>query len=661
MNSKDLMCVNEIKVLALDMINEANSGHPGVVLSAAPILYTLYANHLNVIPTKPNWINRDRFILSCGHASALLYATLHMAGYNIDMNDLKAFRKIDSITPGHPEYKVTPGIECTTGPLGQGIATAVGYAMGERYIEALLEDEESKKQKVINYNTYVLCSDGDLMEGVTYEALSFAGAQKLSNLIVLYDDNNMSIDGSLENTFNEDITKRFESIGFDVFTVKEGSNLTMIDKAITNAKKSSKPSIVVVKTILGNGSYNQNTNKVHGGKLQEADLFNLRQNLGISTQPFYITKDSTIHMQEKINNRMQKQFNKWEENLKNIKISRSDNLNNILSMLEQNNNTINFDSSKYQINNNYNEELRTSNYKVMNLFANNTKLMLNCSADLFSSSKNVLSNTDICTPSTKTGRNIRLGVREHAMGAIMNGIALSGLKVCGSTFLTFSDYLKPAIRNSALMSLPVTYIFTHDSISIGEDGPTHQPIEQLSMLRSIPNSITYRPADIVELMGCWENILSQNKPNFLVIAKESLPKIPGTNSKSINYGAYLIKDCGTKPDAIIIASGSDLKSAFIISNKLAVKGININVVSIPSYELYLSTDNSYKTKLLPEDIKRITLEASNNYILSSLATDVKHSIGINDFGVSGTPEEVLQKMEFDIDSLLMKVERLINM
>lgn len=660
MNQKDIQCVNEIKILALDMINMANSGHPGVVLSAAPMIYTLYANHLRITPDNPNWINRDRFILSCGHASALLYATLHMAGYNISMNDLKSFRRINSITPGHPEYGLTPGVECTTGPLGQGIATAVGMALSERYIRTLLNKEEDKKQDLIDYYTYVLCSDGDLMEGISYESLSFAGAQKLNKLILLYDDNNMSIDGSLETTFNEDIQKRFESIGFNVILVKDGNNLNLIDKAISSAKKSGKPSIIVCKTILGNGSYNQNTNKVHGGVLQEADLYNLRQVLNISTQPFYVTKDSIIHMQSKITERMKKEFDHWTRIMCDMRMSKSDNLDAILKMLEKHENNISFDSSKFKVNDNYNEELRISNYKVLNLFAKDSNLFLNGSADLFTSVKNVIDNSAIMSHVTPEGRNIRFGVREHAMGAILNGMALSGLKVCGSTFLTFSDYLKPAIRMSALMSLPVTYIFSHDSILIGQDGPTHEPIEQLAMLRTIPNLITYRPADITELMGCWENILKQNKPTCLVVSKDKLPKVPGTDSKNVSLGAYLIRDCQKDPDAIIIASGSEVKDAYIIANKLAVNGININVVSIPSLELYLNTDESYKNKLLPENIKKIVIEAGNSYVLGSLATNIDYVIGLNDFGFSGTSIEVAKKMEFDMDSLLLKVQNLVK-
>ena len=531
MNQKDIQCINEIKILALDMINNANSGHPGAVLSQAPILYTLFANHLRINLEDDKWINRDRFILSSGHASALLYSLLHVSGFNISMNDLRSFRRLNSITPGHPEYGVTPGVECSTGPLGQGVATAVGMALAERYIRSLLDVEEEKKQQLINYKTYVMCSDGDLMEGISYEALSFAGAQKLNNLVVLYDDNNMSIDGTLEKTFNENIEKRFDAIGFDVITVKDGANLNQIDKALNKAHKSTKPVIIIFKTILGNGSYNQNTNQVHSGALTDADLYNLRQTLGVTSQPFYVTKDSMIYLNNKINTRMQREISAWNELRNNMTMSTSENLSRLLNMLEQNKNQINFDSSKYQINVNYNEELTVSNYKVMNLFAGNTNLIVNGSADLFKSVKNVIDNSDIMTDSNPTGKNIRFGVREHAMGAILNGLALSGLKTCGSTFLVFSDYLKPAIRMSALMSLPVTYIFSHDSILIGQDGPTHEPIEQLAMLRAIPNLITYRPADITELMGCWDNIFRQNRPTALVLTKRKVPKIPSSNSK----------------------------------------------------------------------------------------------------------------------------------
>lgn len=660
MNQKDIQCINEIKILALDMINNANSGHPGAVLSQAPILYTLFANHLRINLEDDKWINRDRFILSSGHASALLYSLLHVSGFNISMNDLRGFRRLNSITPGHPEYGVTPGVECSTGPLGQGVATAVGMALAERYIRSLLDVEEEKKQQLINYKTYVMCSDGDLMEGISYEALSFAGAQKLNNLVVLYDDNNMSIDGTLEKTFNENIEKRFDAIGFDVITVKDGANLNQIDKALNKAHKSTKPVIIIFKTILGNGSYNQNTNQVHSGALTDADLYNLRQTLGVTSQPFYVTKDSMIYLNNKINTRMQREISAWNELRNNMTMSTSENLSRLLNMLEQNKNQINFDSSKYQINVNYNEELTVSNYKVMNLFAGNTNLIVNGSADLFKSVKNVIDNSDIMTDSNPTGKNIRFGVREHAMGAILNGLALSGLKTCGSTFLVFSDYLKPAIRMSALMSLPVTYIFSHDSILIGQDGPTHEPIEQLAMLRTIPNLITYRPADITELMGCWDNIFRQNRPTALVLTKRKVPKIPSSNSKSVDFGAYLIRDCGSIPDAILISSGSDLTNAYIIANKLAVNGINLNVVSIPSLELFLSQSEEYRNKLLPDDIKRITLESSNPYVLGSLATNIDYAIGLNDFGFSGTSEEVAKEMEFDLDSLLLKVQSLVR-
>lgn len=660
MNQKDIQCINEIKILALDMINNANSGHPGAVLSQAPILYTLFANHLRINLEDDKWINRDRFILSSGHASALLYSLLHVSGFNISMNDLRSFRRLNSITPGHPEYGVTPGVECSTGPLGQGVATAVGMALAERYIRSLLDVEEEKKQQLINYKTYVMCSDGDLMEGISYEALSFAGAQKLNNLVVLYDDNNMSIDGTLEKTFNENIEKRFDAIGFDVITVKDGANLNQIDKALNKAHKSTKPVIIIFKTILGNGSYNQNTNQVHSGALTDADLYNLRQTLGVTSQPFYVTKDSMIYLNNKINTRMQREISAWNELRNNMTMSTNENLSRLLNMLEQNKNQINFDSSKYQINVNYNEELTVSNYKVMNLFAGSTNLIVNGSADLFKSVKNVIDNSDIMTDSNPTGKNIRFGVREHAMGAILNGLALSGLKTCGSTFLVFSDYLKPAIRMSALMSLPVTYIFSHDSILIGQDGPTHEPIEQLAMLRTIPNLITYRPADITELMGCWDNIFRQNRPTALVLTKQKVPKIPSSNSKSVDFGAYLIRDCGSIPDAILISSGSDLTNAYIIANKLAVNGINLNVVSIPSLELFLSQSEEYRNKLLPDDIKRITLESSNPYVLGSLATSIDYAIGLNDFGFSGTSEEVAKEMEFDLDSLLLKVQSLVR-
>ena len=658
-NNDDINSINEIKMLALDMINNAKSGHSGIVLSAAPILYSLYVNHLNYDIKNPSWINRDRFVLSCGHASALLYATLHSCGFNITMDDLKNFRRINSITPGHPEYKITPGVECTTGPLGQGIANAVGMALAERYIENLLDKEEDKKQNLINYYTYVLCSDGDLMEGISYEALSFAGAQKLNKLILLYDDNNMSIDGSLENTFNEDIELRFKSIGFEVITVKDGNNFESIDKAIAQAKKNGKPTIVVFKTILGDGTKYENTNIIHGKPLSDEDLLNLRREFKMENNKFYITKDTTIYLQNKIKNRMEKILEEHSSLYHEMKMSISDNFKNILNMLENHKNNVYFDSTKYRINDNYNEELRESNHKVMNLFAN-SNLFLSGSADLFASVKNMIDSSKIMTSEEPLERNIRFGVREHAMGAILNGMALSGLKVCGSTFLSFSDYLKPAIRMSALMSLPVTYILSHDSILVGQDGPTHEPIEQLSMLRTIPNLITYRPADITELMGCWDNILKQDRPTALIVTKESCPKIPNSNSANVINGAYVVRDSGEKTDAILISSGSEVKCAYVIANKLSVTGINTKVVSVPSLELFKQTSNEYKKSLLPDNIPKIVIEASDCSSLAFMATDINHVIGLNDFGFSGTPAEVAKEMQFDIDSLILKVQKLIN-
>lgn len=661
MNNKDVQVVNEIKMLALDMIDMAKSGHPGIVLSSAPILYTLYANHLRYDRNNINWINRDRFVLSCGHASALLYATLHMVGYPIDMNDLKSFRRVGSITPGHPEYGTTPGVECSTGPLGQGIAQAVGMALAERYIAGLLEQEQEGKQEIIDYHTYVLCSDGDLMEGISYEALSFAGAQKLNKLVLLYDDNNMSLDGTLESTFNEDMENRFRSIGFEVIIVKDGSNLSLINNAIAKAKKSVRPTIVVFKTILGNGSYNQNTKEVHGSPLLEADLYNLRQTLNVPVEPFYESKDSYLFVQNKVDERMKKELAHYEEMMNTVKMSNSENLNRILNMLEKKQNIISFDSARYRINDEYNEELRISNYKIMNLFANTTNLLVNGSADLLSSCKNLIDNSPIMTDKSKIGRNIRFGVREHAMGGILNGMALSGLRCIGSTFLTFADYVKPAMRMSALQSLPVTYLFTHDSISVGQDGPSHEPIEQLAMLRAIPNLYTYRPCDIVELMGCWESILKSNKPSALVVSKEKQVKIPSSDSKSVLNGAYIVRPCGTNPDVVLITSGHMVKDAYIIANKLATNGINANVVSVPCLKLFLEQNSDYKNKILPKNTKKIVLEDSSIISLGILATSPEYIIGIDDFGFSGTKEEVEKQMEFDINNLILKVENLINM
>lgn len=656
MSKYDNMVINSIKSLGLDMINKASSGHPGIVLGFAPTLYALYKDHLNFLPTNPKWINRDRVVLSCGHGSALLYSVLYHAGFDLDIEDLKAFRQIHSETPGHPEYRVTPGVDASTGPLGQGVAMAVGMALSERYLENIVK-KVTNESKLIDYYTYCLCGDGDLMEGISYEALSFASTQNLNKLILLYDHNEVSLDSSTIDTFDEDIEIRFEALNFDIIRVKNGNNYDDISSAIKDAKKSNRPSIIIIDTTIGKDSLNEGTNLVHGKPLSMEDLKNVKEKLKITTEPFELNSNNISYMQNYINNRMQKVYKPWQSIYNQIKDSNNPILNELINLLEKNEFVIDFDDTKFKISDEYNEELRESNHKIMNFISPKSLFFLGGSADLSSSCKTSLDKSSIQTSKNPLGKNIYFGVREHAMGGILNGLALSNLKVFGSTFLSFSDYLKPAMRLSALMNLPVTYIFTHDSIYVGEDGPTHEPVEQLAMLRSIPNFLTFRPADINEILGSWEYILKNNMPSALVISKEKRNKCKNTNAKFVKYGAYMIRKEKYHLDGIIIATGSEVETALNIAKNLYLEdGLDLRVVSMPCMELFLSQNPIYEEQLLPKDIPTFVIEASSTLIWNRFATKEEYIFGIDKFGLSGNKEEVCKYFKFTEKDISLKIK-----
>lgn len=654
MSKIDNEAINSIKILALDMIDKAGSGHPGIVLGASSILYALYKDHLKVIPSKPDWVNRDRFVMSSGHGSALLYSMLYHAGFDIDIDELKQFRRLNSLTPGHPEYKVTPGVDATTGPLGQGIGIAVGMALAERYLNAIANIEK-KNTNLIDYYTYCLCGDGDLMEGISYEALSFASTQNLNKLIILYDCNQISLDSDTDLTFTEDIAIRFEALDFNILEVKNGSDYSEVSKAIKQAKKSDRPTIIICHTIIGKDSINEGTNKVHGKPLAKEDLNNLKEKYKITNEPFVIDSKYKEHILNTINKRMAPIFKSWEEEYIDIKETNNFGLNSLFNLLERNAFVIDFDDTKFKISDEYSEELRESNHKIMNFISPKSPFFLGGSADLSSSCKTNLDKSTIQSSDNPVGKNIYFGVREHAMGAILNGMALSNLKVFGSTFLSFSDYQKPAIRMSALMNLPVTYIYTHDSIYVGEDGPTHEPVEQLTMLRSIPNFITFRPADINEIMGSWEYILKNNCPTALVISKEKRSKLKNTNAKFVKYGAYMIRKEKFRLDGVIIATGSEVSMAIDISKELFTMGIDTRVVSMPSMELFLKQNPKYEEQLLPKDIPTFVIEAGSSLIWNRFATKPEFIYGINRFGMSGKSEDVAKYLKFDKDTILASI------
>lgn len=660
MNNKELIhSLNSLRVLSVDMISYAKSGHPGICLGAAPILYTLYTNQLQINPQDPNWPNRDRFVMSAGHGSALLYAMLFMAGYDLSIDDLVEFRKIGSKTPGHPEYGVTPGVEVSTGPLGQGLANAVGMAISGKYLGALIE-EEVPKQKIINYYVYCLVGDGDLMEGVAQEAASLAGNLSLDNLIVLYDSNDVTLDGPLDRTAKDNMIQKFINMGWEVDFVSEGNEVREIDKAIERAKINKKPTLIEIKTVIGRGSVNEGKNLVHGKPLSTEDLLHVRKRYNIDTNMMEVTEDAVNYVRKTINSRMNGKYDAWQQDITRTRdVINSPRLSSIFDFIQTGNDSLVFSSSNFKIQNDYNEELRESNSKIMNIVSERSLFFLGGSADLSSSCHTSLYKEIEHTKKERTGRNISFGVREHAMGAILNGMALSGLRVYGSTFLAFSDYLKPALRMTSQMNLPVTYIFTHDSVSIGSDGPSHQPIEQLAMLRTTPNLIVLRPADINEVIGSWDFIVNNKRPIALVLSKDEAHILAGTNGDYVKYGAYIVKQETNKLDAVLVSTGMDLTNTYLVSEELRKKGIDTRVVSMPSVELFLSQPVEYQNQVIPPNAKVITVEASSTLPWYRFASR-NCAIGIDTFGMSGKKEDVLQKLNFDYDSLLKKIEYLIT-
>ena len=655
MKVNDNTCINALKILGIDMIDKAHSGHPGIVLGAANILYTLYAKCLMINPHEPSWFNRDRFVMSAGHGSALLYSTLYMSGYDLTISDLKNFRRINSLTPGHPEYGVTPGVDASTGPLGQGVANAVGMALAERYYRELTLKYYPDKA-LIDYYTYVLCGDGDLMEGISYEALSFAGTQNLNKLIVLYDANAISLDGPTSLSFTENVVDRMEALGFSIQMIESDPDL--IEKAVKKAKRSNKPSFIYIESIIGEGSKLQNTNKVHGKPLDKDDITSLRNKLGIKEEPFTIPVDILKFVQNKIEQRCKSVYDEWS-NEKNIICNANRMIKQIFNNIEKGTLSVDFDVANFEVSDDYVEDLRDTNQKVMNIIARKTPFFLGGSADLSSSTKTYIFNEDFMSKENPLNRNIPFGVREHAMGGILNGMALSNLNVFGSTFLTFSDYVKPAIRMSAMQNLNVNYVFTHDSILVGEDGPTHEPIEQLIALRSIPNITLFRPCDINELLGSWNYIVKNKGTNIMVIARKELSKLSGTKAEQVKNGAYMVKKEKKQLDAILIASGSEVDIAMKVSDELDALGIYTRVVSMVSQELFDKQGNDYKKELLPDGVLTVAIELSttNNY---QKYTSNELIIGLNDFGYSGSKKDVAEKMLVDYKSIKSRVEKIIR-
>lgn len=652
----DNKTISNIKSLGIDMIDQAGSGHPGIVLGAAPLIYTVYARHMNINTVDPTWICRDRFVLSAGHGSAMLYATLYLAGFNISLDDLKNFRRIGYKTPGHPEFGHTPGVDMTTGPLGQGIASAVGMAIGEKILENKFKLSDGKP--LINYNVYALVGDGDLMEGVSYEACSLAGTLNLDNLIVLYDSNNISLDGDTSNTFTENVIDRFNAMGWHTEKVLNGTNVEDIDKAINRSKKSGKPSLIEVKTIIGNGSVNAGKNIVHGKCLSKEDIRSVKRGLDIKDEPFYVDVNNMNKFRNQIVERSARKYELWARNYREFMNNSNEDVIEVFNSFF-NPKKIDIINTDFNLDKGIKEATRVTNGKIMTTISKNIHNFIGGSADLSSSTNTYLKDMQDIKDNHYFGKNIWFGVREHSMGSILNGLALSGFKPFGSTFLTFSDYMKPAIRLSALMNLPVNYIFTHDSINIGPDGPTHQPIEQLAMLRSTPNLMVFRPADANELIGCWDVMLNSSGPNALVLSRQDVRTLPSTVPEYVKYGAYPVRKERKQLHGIIIATGTEVFTSLLIAEQLYNEiGLDLRVISMPCQELFLMQQERFKNSLIPGGIKTIVVEAGSSFGWYRFVINEKYLMTIDKFGISGTKGEVENYCNFTFEQIKERIRKL---
>lgn len=643
--------INDIRLLALDMINTAGSGHPGIALDLAPTMYTLLAYHLKFDLERKSWCNRDRLVVSSGHASALLYASMFYCLDEYSLEELKNFRKIGSSCPGHPEYNLNRRVECTTGPLGQGFATSVGMAIAEKYLEGTFN---KKKNTLFDYNIYCICSDGDLMEGISYEAASLAGSLSLNNLIVLYDSNNVTADGSTDNTFDEDVLGRFSSMNWNTIEVKNGDSVGDISNAIEKAKKSNKPTIIKINTILGKYSKYEGTNKIHSN-LEQEDLSNIRTLLkgtGEFTYDEEVRNTLLKFIKDGTEDYYRQWYNEYEMYIANATDSEKDNLNLVIE-----NDKIILDIGAVIDTSKIFEDkaMRDINYQIMNVIASFIPNFMGGSADLVCSTKTYLKGKKEFTYDNYQGRNINFGVREHLMGAILNGLALSNIRSFGSTFLAFSDYIVPSIRMSAMMKLPVTYIFTHDSIRVGEDGATHQPIEQLGTLRSMPNLNVFRPADYKELIGSWNYILKEAKPSALILPRGHNETMKHTNIDKTLRGGYIISEVKTRLDLILIASGSEVELAMKIKEELLKNYIEARVVSMPNLDLFLKQDKDYFEQVLPRGYRRMAIELSNDPNWYRLVNQ-EDFIGVQDFGKSGKEEDILSYFELDLSNLIIRIK-----
>ena len=665
-NTIDDLSVTSIRTLSIDMIEKANSGHPGMPMGAAPMTYTLWTRFMNQNPKNPEWFNRDRFVLSAGHGSALLYSMLHLSGYKLTMDDLKQFRQWGSKTPGHPEYGHTDGIEATTGPLGQGIAMAVGMAMAERHTASVYNKEN---YELVNHFTYSICGDGDLMEGVSAEAASLAGHLKLGRLVVLYDSNDISLDGDLNKSFSESVKDRFTSYGWQYVRVEDGNNLEEIARALEEARNDlDRPTMIEVRTVIGYGSPNRaGTSGVHGSPLG-ADELKLTKEAYKWTfeEDFHVPNEVYENFQNLIVENGVKKEKEWNDLFAQYKNEYPE-LANQLEKVLKNELPEGWDKDIPVYSEGKSLASRASSGEALNGIAKNLPIFIGGSADLAGSNKTMIKGTGDFAPGNYENRNIWFGVREFAMGAAMNGIALhGGVKIFGGTFFVFSDYLRPAIRLAAIMGLPVTYVFTHDSIAVGEDGPTHEPVEQLAALRAMPGLSIIRPADGNETAAAWKlAVESTNKPTALVLTRQDLPTLKDTDKNAyegVSKGAYVVSPSEREtPDALLLATGSEVSLAVEAQKALAGEGIHVAVVSMPSWDRFEQQSQEYKNSVLPKNVKkRLGIEVGSSMGWHKYTGDEGDVLAIDTFGASAPGEKIMEEYGFSLSNVVARVKALLQ-
>ena len=660
MSNIDNLSVNAIRVLSADAVQKANSGHPGLPLGAAAIGYELWANHLNHNPKNPNWENRDRFVLSGGHGSTLLYSLLHLFGYGLTLDDLKNFRQWDSKTPGHPEYGVTTGVEASTGPLGAGMAMAVGMAMAETHLAAKFNKEG---YPVVDHYTYVLGGDGCMMEGINYEAFSLAGTLKLNKLIVLYDSNKISIEGNTDIAFTEDVPARFKAMGFKVLEVKDGNDISEIGKAIEEAKEDKEsPTFIKINTKIGFGSPKEGSADVHGAPLGADNIIAMKKTLGWpSEEPFFVPDEVYENYKAKAEN-LAKKEEEWSKLFKDY-CEKFPEMKTLWDEYKDETKACKLlDDEDFWSYEEKADATRNLSGKVLNKLSAKLPTLFGGSADLAPSNKSYVNGAGDYSAENYAGRNVHFGVRELAMTGIGNGLVLHGLKAYVSTFFVFSDYVKPMARLASLMEIPLTFILTHDSIGVGEDGPTHEPIEQLAEFRAMPNFNVFRPADATETIAAWYSaVTSKETPTALVLTRQNLPQLAGSSKEALK-GGYVVADSSKEtPDAIIIASGSEVSLSIEAKDALAKEGVDVRVVSMPCMDIFEKQPLEYKEKVLPKAVRaRVAVEALSEFGWGKYVGLDGKTVCLDRFGASAPADVLFKEFGFTVENVVKTVKEVIK-